>query len=178
MQRPAAVTVFGILNIVLAVLGIFGLIGSMMLFLPQAASLHNPVIQIIHDHPAYSEWMNFSTGLGLLASGAKLLAGIGLLQLKSWGRQLSIIYSIYAIVMVVVGAVVNYLFLMRPLLEQAQQKHGPETAAAIGGAVGGAFGGCFGLIYPILLLVFMTRPSVVKAFQPLHAEGQASDGHL
>ena len=56
-----------------------------------------------------------------------------------------------------VGMVVNYFLLMRPLLEQAQQMHGPAAAAAIGGAVGGTIGGCFGLIYPILLLVFMTR---------------------
>jgi hypothetical protein len=37
--------------------------------------------------------------------------------------------------------------------------------AAIGGAVGGVMGGCFGMIYPILLLIFMTRPKVVAAFR-------------
>jgi len=57
----------------------------------------------------------------------------------------------------------NFLFLFGPLLEEASKKQGPEAAGAIGGAVGGSIGGCFGLIYPILLLVFMTRPKVVAA---------------
>jgi hypothetical protein len=63
-----------------------------------------------------------------------------------------------------VGTVVNYFFLMRPMLEQAHQKQGPEAVGAMAGAIGGTIGGCFGLIYPILLLVFMMRPNVVAAF--------------
>lgn len=55
---------------------------------------------------------------------------------------------------------------MRPMLEEASRKQGPEAAAAIGGAIGGTVGGCFGLIYPILLLIFMTRPKLVAAFNP------------
>ena len=35
----------------------------------------------------------------------------------------------------------------------------------MGAAIGGVMGGCFGLVYPILLLVFMTRPQVVAAFK-------------
>ena len=166
MQRPTSVTVFGVLNIVFAVFGIFGLIVSVVLFLPQTHS-NNPVIQLIHDNQAYAAWLKFSLALGLVAVVVKLSAGIGLLRLKPWGRQLSIIYAIYAIGMVIVGAVVNYFFLLRPLLEQAQQKHRPEAAGAIGAAIGGTFGSCFGLIYPILLLVFMTRPVVVAAFRPV-----------
>ncbi len=164
MQRPTAVTVFGVLNIVFAVFGIIGLMASVVLFLPQSALAHNPVIQLIHDNPAYGMWIKLTIGLGFLATGAKLASGIGLLLLKPWARLLAIGYAIYAIGMVVVGSVVNYFFLMRPLLEQAQAKQGPEAAAAIGGAIGGTVGGCFGLIYPVLLLVFMLRPNVVAAF--------------
>ncbi len=170
MKRPTSVTVFGILNIVLAALGLFGLLASVFLFFPQAAASKNPVIQLIHDNGAYAAWMKVSLALGFVATVAKLMAGIGLLQLKPWGRQLSIIYAIYAMVMVVVGGVVNYFFLTRPLLEQAAQKHGTEHAAAVGGVIGGTFGSCFGLIYPILLLVFMLRPEVAAAFQPAAGE--------
>jgi hypothetical protein len=167
MNRPTAVTVFGVLNIVFAVFGVIGLIASVMLFLPQANST-NPVIQLIHDRPAYAAWMKWSAALGGVVSVALLAAGIGLLHLKPWARTASVLYGIYAIVMVIAGSVVNYFFLLRPMLEQAQQKHGPEAAAAIGGAVGGTVGGCFGLIYPVLLLIFMTRPNVVAAFAGGH----------
>jgi len=171
MQRPTAVTVFGVLNIVFATFGIFGMFASVLLFLPQASS-NNPVVQLIHDSPAYAAWLKISMALGVVVAAALLAAGIGLLKLKPWARTFSIGYGIYAIVMTVVGTVVNYFLLVRPMLEQAQQKHGPESAAAIGGAIGGTLGGCLGLIYPILLLVFMTRANVVAAF----ASGQPVDG--
>ena len=165
MQRPTAVTVFGILNIIFAALGIFGVLASVMLFMAVGNSSNNPVIQIIHDNPAYAAWMKISIVLGLLASGVLLAAGIGLLKLRPWARTLSIIYAIYALVMVLVGSVVNYIFLVQPMLQQAQQKQGPEAAGAIGGAIGGMFGSCFGLIYPVLLLIFMMRANVVAAFR-------------
>ena len=101
--------------------------------------------------------MKISIPLGLLTSGALLAAGIGLPALKSWARTLSIVYAIYGMIMILVSTVVNYFLMVRPLLEQAQSKHGPEAAAAIGGAIGGTVGSCFGLIYPVLLLIFMLR---------------------
>ena len=166
MQRPTSVTVFGILNIVFAVFGIFGVIGSLILFLPQMADSHNPVVQLIHDSPVYAMWLKFSLVLGLGAVAVLLAAGIGLLKLKSWARQLSIGYAIYAALMVIVGTVVNFFLLVRPLLEQAKQQHGPEAVGAIAGAIGGTVGGCLGLIYPVFLLVFMLRANVAAAFRP------------
>jgi hypothetical protein len=82
MQRPTAVTVFGILNIVFAALGIIGVIGSVMLFAAVSADSKNSVIQIIHDNAAYAAWMKISVALGLPVSAALLAAGIGLLQLR------------------------------------------------------------------------------------------------
>jgi hypothetical protein len=175
-KRPTSVTVFGVLNIVFAIFGLFALIVSVMLFLPHA-DIKNPVIQLIHDNPAYAAWMHASMALGLLAAAAKLAAGIGLLKLRPWARQLSIIYAIYAMVMVVVGTVVNYFFLLRPMLEQAHQKQGPEAVGAMAGAIGGTIGGCFGLIYPILLLVFMVRPNVVAAFSGSIPPGEQPAGN-
>ncbi len=165
MQRPAAVTVFGILNIVFAAFGVFGVLASIALFSRTDAS-NNPVVRIIRDSPAYAGFLKLSIPLGLIACVVLLVAGIGLLRLQPWARKLSIGYAIYAIVMSLVGAAMNFIFLLRPMLEEASHKQGPEAAGAIGGAIGGTVGGCFGLIYPILLLVFMTRAKVVAAFEP------------
>ena len=165
MHRPTSVTVFGILNIVKAGFGIFLAITSIPLLLAPADS-NNPFIKMLHENPAYVAWVKFCIPLGLLSCAALLAAGIGLLCLKSWARTLSIAYAIFAIVFGILGMVVNFIFLVRPLLEQAQQQHGTEAAGAIGGAIGGTIGGCFGLIYPVLLLIFMSRPKVAAAFQP------------
>lgn len=166
MQRPTAVTVFGILNIVFAALGLFTMLGSMMLFTVTGGNSSNPVVQLIHDNPTYAAWMKICIALGLIVSPLLLAAGIGLLKLKPWARTISIVYAIYSIVMVPVSGVINYIYLVQPLLQQAQQKQGPEMAGAIGGAIGGTFGSCFGLIYPILLLIFMLRANVAAAFRP------------
>ena len=166
MQRPTSVTVFGILNIVFAAFGIFGVLASVMLFMAVGTNSNNPVIQIIHDNPAYAMWMKLSIVLGLASSAVLLAAGIGLLKLKPWARTVSIAYAIYAMVMILVSTVVNFIYLTQPMLEQAHQKQGPEAFAAIGGAVGGMSGSCFGIIYPILLLIFMMRANVVAAFRP------------
>jgi hypothetical protein len=59
----------------------------------------------------------------------------------------------------------NYLLLTLPLLEVAPRQKGPGAAAAIAGAWSGSAGGCLGLVYPVLLIVFMTRRKVVVAFR-------------
>lgn len=88
------VSVFGILNIVMAVFGIVSLTTMFFLLLPQAAATNNPVVQLIHDNAAYAAWIKLSLAMGLVATVAKLVAGIGLLKLKPWGRQRSIICAI------------------------------------------------------------------------------------
>ena len=58
----------------------------------------------------------------------------------------------------------NIIFVFRPLFETAFHQQGPEAVGGMIGAMAGTVGGVFGMIYPILLLVFMTRPKVVRAF--------------
>jgi len=165
MQRPSSVTTFGILNIVFAVFGVFGLLGTIALFSIMGSS-NNPVVRVMRESPGYAVWLKLTIPLGLLTCGVLLAAGIGLLRLENWGRKLSLGYAIYAIVFSILGLVMNFIFVFGPLLEEASHKQGPEAAGAFGGAVGGSIGGCFGLIYPVLLLVYMTRPKVVAAFHP------------
>lgn len=177
MQRPTTVTVFGILNIVFAALGIFGIIGSAVVLLAVNGDTKNPVVQLIHDSPTYAAYLKVSVVLGLLVSLVLLGAGIGLLRLKPWARGLSIAYGIFGIISVPVNTVLSYFFMTRPLLEQMQQQqhhNAAATGAAVGGAVGGMIGGCFGLIYPVLLLVFMLRKDVAAAFKAEKGEA-ASD---
>jgi hypothetical protein len=174
MQRPTSVTVLGVLNIVFGIFGFLAIIVSAIsLFAVSSDSTNNPVLQIMRNSPGYAAWMKISIPLGVLVSCVSITAGIGLLKLKSWGRSLSIGYGIYSIVACLLGTVLSYLFIMRPLLEQASQKQGPEAAALIGGAVGGTVGSCFGMVYPILLLIFMFRPNVVAAFRPPAEPGLA-----
>jgi hypothetical protein len=164
MQRPpVTVTVFGVLNIAFALFAVFGLFMTIALF-SAAGATANPVVRIMRENPAYAGWLKITIPIGVIACAVLLACGIGLLTMKRWARKLTIGYAIYAIIFGLVGMVVNFMFLLRPLMQEAARQQGPEAAAAIGGAIGGAFGGCFGMIYPILLLIFMTRPKIVAAF--------------
>jgi hypothetical protein len=165
MQRPASVTFFGILNIAFGALGIFGLLSTVQLLSGKSMG-NNPVVKLMLENPTYVQWIKATIPINLITGIALVMAGIGLLRLKPWARNLSIYYAIFAILFCLATVWVNYNFLFRPLMEEAQRSKGPEAAAAIGGAIGGTLGGVVGMAYPIFLLVFMTRPKVVAAFQP------------
>ncbi|MBL7040746.1 MAG: hypothetical protein ISR77_19085 [Pirellulaceae bacterium] len=126
----------------------------------------NPVVELLKENQAYYVFTMVSMALGFVATVVLGLAGYGLLKMQPWGRQLSIAYGLYAIVSGIVGMIANWVWLIGPLMEQADMAGaGPERAGAMGGAIGGAFGGCIGLIYPIILLIFMMRSNVVQAFR-------------
>ena len=165
MQRPASVTVFGILNFVFAAFGVIGLIASFAL-LGLPADSDNPVIQFIHECPGYAVWLKICIALGVLSCVGLLVAGVGLLGLKPWARTFTIAYAIYAIVFCLGGMLSNLIFMDQPMLGQAQQQRAFETVAAIGGPISGTIGELCWLIYPILLLIFMLRPKVMAAFAP------------
>jgi len=168
MHRPTSVTVFGILNIVKAGFGIFLTITSIPLLLAPADS-NNPFIKMLHENPAYVAWVKFCIPLGLLSCTILLVAGIGLLCLKSWARTLSIAYAIYAICMGILSTAVSSIFLFQPFLKNHQDSQ--AAATAMFGLIGGGISVCLGLIYPILLLLFMLRPTVAAAFHPpAHAQ--------
>ena len=165
MERPTSVTTFGILNIAFGALSLLGCISTALMVFGSGSTGNNPALKVLLDNQNYVLWMKISVPLGLVSGVILIVAGIGLLKLKSWARITSIAYSIYAIIFGIVSSVITAMLLLRPLLEQPQINQSPEAAGAIGGAIGGSLGGCFGSIYPILLIIFMTRPKVVAAFR-------------
>ena len=181
MQRPTSVTVFGILNLVFAALGLcgvaFGVMGlAVMANIPEGIDRPpNPQLDALQN-PAYLAYSYASIGLGFLATIVLAIAGIGLLKLKSWGRSLSLGYAAYAIVMNIVGFVVSYIFIIQPAVALAEQGNDPQAQGQmIGTIVGGAVGGCLGLIYPFLLAFFMFRPNVKAAFGAGSADSDMMD---
>lgn len=164
MARPTSVSVFGVLNIVFGVSSFCCLPFTFLTLLPQPGS-NNPVAYIIEHSLFLKIWTIGSVILGLLASIVLIIAGVGLMMMKDWGRKVSIGYGIYAILMCITAALVNVIFLIPPLLKEAGGAGSETMAGVIGGAVGGTVGVCASIIYPVLLIVFMTRPGVVEAFK-------------
>lgn len=157
MERPTPVTVFGILSIVFAVFGIFGVATAMMMsslpFFRKA-----PEMAILFDNPVYDAWLRISAIVGIGFAIALVTLGIGLLNMKAWARAGTIIYAICALVFTIAGQVVNFAYVLPTMMERASRTSGPEAAGALGGIIP--------LAYPILILIFMTRPQTVAAFRP------------
>ena len=64
--------------------------------------------------------------------------------------------------MCILGTAINSMFMFQPLLKSQQDSQ--AAATAMFALIGGGIGVCLGLIYPILLLLFMLRPTVAAAF--------------
>jgi hypothetical protein len=164
--RPASLVVFGILNIVFGILGLCGTAGSAAMFfveMPRDPLVPNPALELMESDATYRIIMQVMIALGAVAAVVLLAAGVGLLRSKSWGRTLSMAYGWYAIVGAIVGMLVHWLYLVQPLVAKMDPAFGPAEAATVGVAVSGFLGGCLGMIYPVILLVFMSRPALRAA---------------
>jgi hypothetical protein len=174
VNRPTSVTVFAVLNIVFGTLGVictpFALVYTF--FAPQmqgfyanagiASEMSTNAFEMMQT-PAYQTFMIVSTLLGTLVSALLIAAGIGLLKLRPWARWISIGYAVYAVLSLILGQVVSYFLITKPLLENIGS--GPERMGMVGGLYGGMIGSVCWLIYPVVLLIFMLLPSVKAAFR-------------
>lgn len=166
-ERPTAVLVFGILNVVF---GSFWMVCTpfsvLFLLMPtQGLPNANPAFRLLED-PRYREFalVQGITNIGLAA--VMFAAGIGLLMMKRWGRALSFTYVAARFLEQIVGAVFTYVVLLGPMVEAAGAKDDVNRGAAtIGGIIGGVGGVVINVMYSFMLLVFMLTPSVVAAFK-------------
>ena len=163
--KPASIKVFGILNIVFGAMGICGILmtGAMFYAIPQNPNMPNPALDLMKTNSVYQGIIICSLSLGFIFTIICILSGVGLLKYRKSGRTLALWYGWYAIIAAVIGTIVNVVFVFGPMMEQANQRGGPEAAGAIGGMIGGMVGGLAGLIYPIILLVFMNKQKLIDA---------------
>jgi uncharacterized protein with PQ loop repeat len=161
-QRPISVTIFGILNIGFAVFGLLGMLLSMAV-LSRTNVAVNPILKELYDNPGYIAWMKISMPLGGIASVVLLAAGVGLLLLQNWARIVSIGYGVYAIL----GGIVSGLVMLNVFASILRHNAGgPSGIMVMFTLLGSIIGMVLGLAYPILLILFMTRPKVVAALKP------------
>jgi hypothetical protein len=163
-----AVTIFGVLNIVFCVfaaLGVFDLVTVQFGLQFVADDSKSTFMGLIQD-PAYVAWLRCMIPLKLLSFVLLLTTGIGLLRLDEWARALSVAYGIYAILVEIVAAVIDFVFIFRPLSAQTfSPAAGDVITAIIGTVVSLGIGGWLRLIYAMVLIDFMRRPKIIAGFQ-------------
>jgi hypothetical protein len=161
MQRPAAVSFFGFLNIVFAVFAIFGALGALGDLALQGVpdDGKNPIVALMKN-PAYVTWVKTTIPMNLLYCALFFFSGIGLLRLAEWGRKLSIACGVYGILLNVGVAATNFNF-----SQHASSNNIPAHGSPTADLVIAMMGAVFGLIYPVVLIVYMRRPEITAAFR-------------
>jgi len=158
-MRPTGVTVIGIIGIVLGVLGlccsVIGL-GTAGL-LPQIAELAQQQggaqsqelqeLQEIVNNPTLMRLTMVSSLVGILLSLWLLIACILLLRMSPVGYTLMIAFSGVAILWRIAETVISFTVIGGNL--------SPSTMIGL----------IIGLIYPIAVLIVLTRPTIKEAFQ-------------
>ncbi|MGD0410961.1 MAG: hypothetical protein ABSC18_04600 [Verrucomicrobiota bacterium] len=168
-ERPMSVTILGMLNIGLGLLGLAGMLLSTMfegLGAPAAGPSFNSVLAFmdtLYHNPVYMIWNRITFPLNAAASLLLVAAGVGLLLLKNWARLASIGCGIYKIAFAMLNLAVLCLAL-REILAKALQGAGAVVLVILG--LAGFVGAILTLAYPVLLIWFLTRPKAVLAFQP------------
>jgi hypothetical protein len=154
IERPTAVTVFGVLNCVFGGLGLLCTPFS-MIFL----TLGDRSMEMVQGYKIY---LLIVSVIGMGLSAWLLSLGIGLLKFKGWARHGSIIYAIIVIVWGIIGAGLNIVAVSFGWMTAPQE----QLPFMIGSMM---CGGIAGLIYPVLLLIFMRTEKVKQAFEQLEA---------
>jgi hypothetical protein len=150
-RKPASILVFGILNIVFASCGLISLPFSIIICLTQS----NPLFDFAG--PLYKGWTMFSSVIGILATIILLVSGIGLCLTREWARKLAVGYGWFGIVFGSIGVIINIIIFLPRFSE--------IDPAMFGGAIGGTCGGIIGLVYPVLLIIFLSKEKVRQAMR-------------
>ena len=176
MKRPTSVTVFGILNIVFAVIGMCGVAvtaaqPAILQAMEQGAKdngqevQQDPVQKLLAADPKVRLIGNISTGSGVVVTLVLLISGVALLLMRPWGRTLSIVYAVYDILSKIAFSALSFWFI-QSALEGQEEVPAEIPVGTLQGIFAFSFG-CsliFGLVYPIVLLIFMFRTTVTEAF--------------
>ena len=159
-KGPVSIIVFGVLNIVFAIIGICGYAGNIVaLVIESRGGAPNPVNELIYQHPFFGPFFKINIGLGSLVSILLLVAGILLLMNRRMGRTFSNAYGLYTIVTALIGVVMAFV-LWPQFLEIPDQDGMPVGAISVWSVL---VGNLINMIYPVLLLIFINRPRVKAA---------------
>jgi hypothetical protein len=137
---------------------------------PSAVTAQNLAVGLtryIEDHvPSYQAFT-----YGQLAVSLLLVGGVGLLNMRPWGRSLSLVYAPLSILNRLFGVVYGFAVVL-PVTREYLQLVARQNPRMAGAVAGGEIGGIIGLVasfvvilYPIAVLVILLHPRVAAAFR-------------
>jgi hypothetical protein len=192
--RPTGVTVIAVLQLIFGGLGLCGTLvgagGQAMRF--QASSSTGTAqgtvtqqdfeTELERRAPGYKAVQVTELIVGFVTSGLMIASGIGLLNMRPWGRTTAIVYAALSIAVRIPSVIYSAAFVLPAMnavldtLPGANQ--GPGAAVAQGIKFGLIFGlviGFLTIIYPIIVLCVMLNGKVSAAFRKAAARRDDED---
>ncbi len=169
MARPTSVTVFSVLNLIGGGVGVFGIAFFALIklgMIDQSLLMKDPIyaytFKLMEENTPYWLFSQVSAYLGMVATVLIIAASIGMLQLKSWARLLTIGWGGYCIFMAIVGLVISLVMVYGPMLAQASDE---QTIVKVTAGKYGAIGGSIVFVgYWVLMIAVLGRNKVRLAF--------------
>jgi hypothetical protein len=185
VKRPGSFTVFAILSIVFACLGllcdILGLVGQVAGQALAGSQAQGGMDTLALEKelqvraPAYTAFVWGTAGITFLLHIVLLLAGIGLLQMRSWSRPLCILFAVLTIPLQL-GSMIYTIAFINPVMREYMNKQFnqagkksvdlPEWAFDLGAV----FGALVGMTYAVILLIFALRPAMGRQLASARGE--------
>lgn len=164
-NRPVGVTIFAILHLLFGASGLVIAISTLVFSAIGGAVDFGPVpLGETVDQPAYRLVTGVIGTLDFFLCTALLAAGLGLLKMRGWARQVSLVYAVYTIIAAAVSSVVQYSIIYLPLIERvAGDAIRKEEASALGIVLAVSVA-CIGMIYPLAILFYFFRPGIRRKF--------------
>jgi preprotein translocase subunit Sss1 len=152
-MRPTAVTVIGIIGIVLGILGlccnlvVLGAAGSLQMLaeMAQQSGEQSAEFQQMSNNPALMRYTMVSTIVGLVLSVWMIVASILLLGMKPIGYTLMLSNAVVLLLWAIVGTIAGIAIV------------GMKPTSVISVP--------FQIAFPVAVLVVLTRPNIKEAFQ-------------
>ena len=174
-DKPKAIKVFGILNVIFGGLGLLGTcigLGAILAItsglLPAPEGQSNPGF-VTQDEDAFLYFYNIiSAAFALLFTIVLLASGIGLLRYRKWGRNTGLAWVAYSVIATIIASVVTWTHIYPHQLEMLATNEAmadvPNMEAILLGSM--IFGNVLSvgyLIYPVLFAIFGSKQSFKDA---------------
>jgi hypothetical protein len=177
-KKSALLITMGIMSMVIGALGLIcGLVqGGSNFTIKAMAKTPSPVGNTLRDMAKFIErelpyWFEIEitkAAMMVLLAVLVMIAGIGLIAHKGWGRWLAVLYGFFMLILQITYAVYQFAFLM-PVMEKWQRTQvgmvrpaGYDTGTAVGVFIGALLWSAFA----IALAVSMLLPAAGTAVQP------------
>jgi DNA-directed RNA polymerase subunit RPC12/RpoP len=154
-SRPTFLTVLGLLSVVLGCLGV--------LFMPLVLTAALQPADAFSLQATPKHWQVVSAVFMPLPSLWLLIMGIGLLKLRKWARIGSVAYGWFAVVFGTIQLCIVIAEFFANLSHQPLVHSHNAVSAATTTMLGGVLSGMVALIFPIVLIVLLSRRQALTA---------------